>query len=409
VKHQSCPELARLWRNVTTSPDPAMVLHMRTCETCKAEWSSLKRLTMLAEALPDPPSRDARRARARARLVASAANVRPERRPPRRWPGRGLVAGIGAGAAVAAVAALLAVRAPSGPAPAPLASAPGAPAPARPVAHRGAVRPRDSAAAGKSARYTWSSLPDEVVRLTQGSLSVQVSPLGPHERFRVIAGDAEVEVHGTAFDVTVVDDKLVAVAVDHGVVEVRPTKGQGRSVFLRASQRWEPAVPAPPTVVAPARAVASLSGARETGRRPHEPRMARAPQSAAERGFAEGWRALRAQAFTDAATAFGQAAESGGNEAIAEDALYWQAVALARAERPIQARGAMASFLGRYPSSPRAGEISAMLGWLLLRVDDDQGARRRFTAAASDPVEAVRKSARAGLAAVDRRAARSHP
>jgi hypothetical protein len=69
----------------------------------------------------------------------------------------------------------------------------------------------------------------------------------------------------------------------------------------------------------------------------------------------------------------------------------------------------MASFLTRYPSSPRAGEISAMLGWLLVRVDDDEGARRRFSAAIHDHVEAVRTSARAGLAALDRRAAQTRP
>src|SRR5262249_54341188 len=83
-----------------------------------------------------------------------AARARPGRRPRRRGAGPARVAGGGGGGAVGAGAVLLAVRAPGGPAPAPLASAPVA-VPAAPAgAHRGAVRPRESAATGKSARYT---------------------------------------------------------------------------------------------------------------------------------------------------------------------------------------------------------------------------------------------------------------
>src|SRR5207302_1565888 len=58
--------------------------------------------------------------------------------------------------------------------------------------------------------------PDEIVRLSQGTLTVEVSPLGAGERFRVITSDAEVEVRGTAFDVVAAADRLTAVRVHHG-------------------------------------------------------------------------------------------------------------------------------------------------------------------------------------------------
>ena len=54
----------------------------------------------------------------------------------------------------------------------------------------------------------------------------------------------------------------------------------------------------------------------------------------------------------------------------------------------------------------RRGEISAMLGWMLVDARDDERAGRLFTAAAHDHVPAVRASAEAGIAVLARRAAR---
>jgi TolA-binding protein len=52
--------------------------------------------------------------------------------------------------------------------------------------------------------------------------------------------------------------------------------------------------------------------------------------------------------------------------ALAEDARYWEAVALARQGSAAKARQAMYEFTRLFPGSPRAGEVSAMLGWLLI-------------------------------------------
>ncbi|MBI5481023.1 MAG: tetratricopeptide repeat protein, partial [Deltaproteobacteria bacterium] len=88
---------------------------------------------------------------------------------------------------------------------------------------------------------------------------------------------------------------------------------------------------------------------------------------------------------------------------LAEDATFWQGVALRRDGRRAPASRVLAAFIDRYPRSPRAGEASAILGWLLLDDGDLAGAERRLTAAARDPVPKVRDSARAGLAELARR------
>jgi TolA-binding protein len=232
------------------------------------------------------------------------------------------------------------------------------------------------------AHYTWSPLPDEVVRVAEGQLSIQVEPLGRGERFRVVTGDAEVEVRGTAFDVSVTDDQLTSVKVAHGLVVVR--SAQGPTVYLGRGEEWH-APPEAPLASRPSSA-------------------ARAHAGPAERAFAHGWRALRSGGYAEAAGAFERAAEAGPGAALAEDARYWRAVALARGGHSAEARVAMSVFLELHPESTRAGEISAMLGWLLLDVHDHKGATRHFTDATTDPVPAVRSSARAGLSAVSRSA-----
>ena len=87
---------------------------------------------------------------------------------------------------------------------------------------------------------------------------------------------------------------------------------------------------------------------------------------------------------------------------LAEDAAFWYAVALARGRHGGQAITAFRDFLDAHPQSPRAGEASAMLGWLLLDAGERAEAARRFRAAADDASTAVRDSARSGLDAASR-------
>jgi TolA-binding protein len=119
--------------------------------------------------------------------------------------------------------------------------------------------------------------------------------------------------------------------------------------------------------------------------------------------FEEGWRALAAGELDRAAERFEQSARSAPQDPLAEDAWFWNATTLARAGRATAATDALEAFLGRYPRSPRRGEASAVLGWLLLDAGDVAGAEARFRAAADDRVETVRASAKKGLEAISRR------
>jgi TolA-binding protein len=288
------------------------------------------------------------------------------------------------------------------------------------------------------------------VRLMDGAVTVEVQPLRPGERFRIITGDAEVEVRGTIFEVTVAEDRLVAVRVFRGNVEVRPV-GAPR-VVLAAGQRWDAArtiaqapaaaaaakcpggdgtraaVPAellsslvPPAEVPPVSVPVAWSGPDPSSR----PLAAREVRSAgiatavptvetnpgsgagvttptpAESAFDEGWAALRSGDDRAAVDAFARAETAAGADALAEDASFWHAVALGRADREAEAGRVLVGFLDRFPWSPRAGEASAMLGWILLDAGDVEGAAARFRIAAGDTVPAVRESARRGLEAVE--------
>ena len=319
----------------------------------------------------------------------------PHRRPiaGRRWLVPALV--------IAAAAGLLVVlRAPSTDHP-----------DAAPVA---AIR-RGTVHAHAGASYTRASeLPDEIVRLRSGTIDVDVDPLASGERFRVIVGTDEVEVHGTSFEVVAEADRLIAVSVLHGRVEVRH---QGEVAILTAGRSWHVAAAASVETPAPTVAVAPPAPAPVVPKRPRrsvstgvspppasEPPAVEAPRvpDAQDTEFNAGWTAMRRGEFHQAATSFARAITLDPTASIAEDAGFWYAVALARDQRPVQAIEAFRGFLSAFPKSTRAGEASAMLGHLLLDRGERDEARRRFEAAIGDASAAVQRSARDGLAALDR-------
>jgi TolA-binding protein len=120
--------------------------------------------------------------------------------------------------------------------------------------------------------------------------------------------------------------------------------------------------------------------------------------------FSDGWQALRVQDYPRAVIAMRRALEAAPTSALAADARYWEAVALARQGLVTKARAAMEDFLRRYPGSPRAGEVSAMLGWSYFESHDWSTAERLFRAAENDRTPAVRESARKGLEITARQA-----
>src|SRR5260221_14353033 len=77
---------------------------------------------------------------------------------------------------------------------------------------------------------------DQIVRLMESAVTVEVPKLDPAQRFRVMTGDAEIEVRGTAFDVVARRDHLETVRVLRGGEEERAT---GRAVVvLDAGGGW---------------------------------------------------------------------------------------------------------------------------------------------------------------------------
>jgi len=484
----TCPSEAELARALSAGAEPPIAAHLATCAACRQAWEGARQTIELARELPVALPANARREEVRTAVLAAAAIV--TRRPARRaW-----LAPVIAGAAAAALVGYLALPADAPP-----------PAPAR-HAH-GTVRPRPGA------RYLASSAgPDEIVRLTDGAIDVEVEPLLPGERFRVIVGGDEIEVRGTAFTVIAREGRLVGVAVARGRVDVRPEASA--PAVLGTGQAWHaplvaetaapspaitpppspgttppsppsPAIPPPPSspalpppsspaipppppsspavpsspspsAITPPSSPAITSPPRMASAprpyhaavpappSPSHPATAPAPHPAAtiapppvalvshgepavpideaatpgdpaptspkpaggpgrtpeELSYDQAWEALRTNHFARAASGFSRVLLLAPDSPLVEDASFWHAVALARGKRSAEALAAFRDFLDTYARSARAGEASAMLGWILIDARAYDEAARRFRAAAGDPSPAVRASAQAGLDAL---------
>jgi hypothetical protein len=235
--------------------------------------------------------------------------------------------------------------------------------------------------------------PDEIVRLYEGRIALDIAPLKAMERFRVLTDDAVVEVRGTSFELTARAGKLVAASVSRGRVEVKT--GEAFAV-LDAGDRWERTAP----VESAAPAGAAVSPVHPARSRAHPPARAPARRASTEverAMFALGWSSLRAGKAADAAVTFAELEQSAHGSSIEEDALYWRAVAEARRHDEALAARLFQDFLTRFPRSGRQGEAAAALGWLRLRANDVAGARSAFEKAAADPSPVVRASASEGL------------
>jgi ferric-dicitrate binding protein FerR (iron transport regulator) len=221
-----CPAPEELSRALSQGATTGLVEHLASCSRCSDEWNGALRLRALVRSLPAPAPARRHVADVRARLVAEASAVR---RPVRKAP---LAVAALAAAAAVALAVALPRHAPR--------SAPDAPS----------ARRHGVVTAAQGARYALlGAAPDEIVLLESGSIHVEVSPLRAGERFRVRAGDGEVEVRGTAFDVTVDDGHMSNVMVQHGRVEVRPAGAAGAT--LTGGEGWHAAARTAPAGTAP--------------------------------------------------------------------------------------------------------------------------------------------------------------
>jgi len=402
-----CPSSRELLRGVSRADGGGASRrvrdHVQGCESCRAEWASFARLADLSGMLPSP---DAAPEDLEAVRTAVLAASRQPRKPMAQalWWLWAPVAALVVGAALWLVHGRE-VR------PNRLV---GPDAPARPSSpaelHRGVVHP------GNTAVFSlMQGQPDEVVLLRQGEITVEVERLAEHERFRVVTGDAAVEVKGTVFSVTASDDRLVAVGVTRGQVVVSVLGHD--PVTLGPNERWD-------RTLADERARPGLKDSidlfKERDRPSPQPGHARdrrlglarsdqrtakalATQSAAETALADGWQALRSQRLAEAAAAFSRAVDAAGDQPLAEDAWFWLAVCQARIPRPAEARETLTTFIARFPHSPRVGEAADMLGWLLVDSGDLAGAERAFATAVLGSGASVQRSAKEGLRAVQLR------
>jgi hypothetical protein len=169
---------------------------------------------------------------------------------------------------------------------------------------------------------------EEIVHLDDGRVRFEVNQLEPEERFVVLAGDGEIEVRGTSFDVDVLQGNLREVVVHRGMATVRRL---GAEVVVREGERWPAENPSlPPTPPAPRR-------------KKVVPR---------QDDFAVGWAALQGEDYRSAAEAF---ARIPSDAPLGEDAAFWRAISLTRLGDP-EAGAAIHAFLRRFPHSPRAEE-----------------------------------------------------
>ena len=400
MREPPCPREPDVSRAFGLDPDAELEAHLSACATCRATRDGLEVAIGLARELPiDLPS-PARSEEVRASLLAAAESGQAGPIYTRTAHLRWAAVGVTAAAAIAWIV----------------------------HGHLHDARPRSHAVVYASAGAAFvmaSAPPDETLRLRAGTVEVQVDPLGPGQRFRVVVGDGEVEVRGTAFTVSATDDRLAGVSVTHGRVEIRPR--DGTPALLGPGQAWraESSVPrasapaavvasAPPSAVPPSAPTAVVPPAplprRLERRRAHSFAVAETTAAAGgqagptlqESLYDDAWDAMRAGDFAKAAARFAGVVDTAPRGPLADEGAFWRGVATARAGRSAQAIELFREMIDQYPASARRGEAATMLGWLLVDNGRADEARPHFRAAGADPSERVRASARRGLEAAER-------
>lgn len=234
--------------------------------------------------------------------------------------------------------------------------------------------------AGARVEVTKNEPKDIAVTLQGGTAGVDVVP--DRERsFRVLAGEVEVRVVGTAFQVEIDPGGDVHVSVQHGIVEVRAASRPGDVRRLGAGETWSlaaAAAPAPPgDPAAPDPSSAASADA------PVAPASAGAPASAAP---------------ASSNRAPGASASAAGPDAEAR-ALFEAANNARRAGDLAKASSLYRALGQRFPDDPRA-RLAALE---LARIEMDRGkdlsaAEAALRAASSaDPGSSVQEDALARL------------
>ena len=396
--HPSCPagwEITQALSQPETSAD--VIRHVRDCPACARLAAELRGVMSAAAEMPPvaPLSQAARERISRALSMASdeatlpSATLPLDRRRRMRFAWA-FAAGL-AGVAVALAGWFTAARQPAIPQ---VTQRPAEPASLAKVRAFGEARFR-----------RFSEPPDEIVRLESGRVAFEVAHLTSEQRFRVVTRDGEVEVRGTRFETEARDGVLWAVVVTEGKVDVRV----GDTVLrLRAGDEWqrqppshaveEPATAPPIAANEPPRAHEASGGSH-----PHvtgsavQPERAKPASQASKTSFDLAWSHLRRREWNGAMRGFAEVAAQAHGQALEEDALYWQAVATARAGRAQEASQLFEALLQRFPAGARTGAETLALAWLRFDAGERDNARALFERAAQDSSAKIREGADEGL------------
>jgi len=196
----------------------------------------------------------------------------------------------------------------------------------------------------------------QALRLDHGSLDLHVAKLAADQRFLVQTPDAEVEVRGTAFKVSLVSPDATCgagtptrVAVTEGVVVVRHAGVESR---VEAGQQWPSGCAQPPV------ATHASSGSSSA----HGPAAAAPASSLGEQNdmFADAMAAKRRGDSGEALADFDRFLTRYPSSPLAESATV-ERMRLLRSVDPGRAPSAARQYLGRYPNGFARAEAETIL------------------------------------------------
>jgi len=385
-----CPTPEELTRAYFEGSFEGLDAHLISCENCAREWRELDTIVELGEKLPyEPPSSD-QVDKVLIGLYAKASKTEKSKYLDHKW-----AIGAVATVAITLLTAILFATIWTG---------------SNKHKNQSPVFRGTITAKGQAQYVVESGQPDEVLRLIDGEISIDVAPLKSGEKFHVVVGDAKVLVLGTVFSVMARNNELIDVEVHHGSVEIyKPAK---EPVILELNQRWsqhtavvamvntEP-VKTEPMQVALVTRESFSPVVRQKSESIPSPSISPS-ESEAQSAVREGIRLLKTGSYSAAAKTFENALGKGEGP-LQEEAAYWSGVAYKYAGRPDKAMGALRYFISSFPSSSRKGEASVMLGWLSLDKGNVVEARSLFEFGKKDGVAKVRLSAQKGLAIIKSR------
>jgi TolA-binding protein len=304
----------------------------------------------------------------------------------------------------------------------------------------------------------------EIVRVRAGTVRVAVPAMSSGDRVRTKTADAEVEGNGAYEVVVQADALARVTVTAGTARITTDIDGAQQTVFLSEGQTWRatiytaaldlpapeaaktesaPAVAEPAPVVEPAASTApspiqeppvapapraptartstaapetpavatTAQPGRENAASSDEPRLPAVtaltpepkpapPPSATERRFQAGYALLREGKHQQAAVELGAAADAGGDDPLAADARYFQAIALVRSGQKAEAERVLLAFLDHAKQSLRRGRAAMLLGRLVADRGDTASAVSWFKSALGDPDPSIAAAAQQSIDAL---------